>query len=303
LSYQNVSTDEIAGGTIPAPGTTAVTGLALWGLIVIVSPASEIACQMLFGAVASWLIGFRIGVLVAVLIAGILVRSLRRLRPFSLAYLLQLIAVAVGKIARGSSLYIAVAGWGFSASEFLLLSILFVVIAPALWWCARQDGFFVRIGNLSEFVRPLSLRWVVVAPVFAVVSALCAWAFVAYTGSTIAKSWSMVPVAVGFAAINAFEEEFLNRSILIGAVQPDFGAVQAVLVGAFIFGIGHWNGLPAGVLGVLMTFALGAVTGTAMVQTKGMFWSWFMHFLPDCVLFYYWGIGSVAHATVGTGHL
>ena len=90
--------------------------------------------------------------------------------------------------------------------------------------------------------------------------------------------------------------------MLIGALGPGFGARQGGLVGAFIFGIGHWNGLPAGVLGVLMTFALGILTGAAMVQTRGMFCSWLIHFIPDCVLFYAWGIGSVAHATIGAGH-
>ncbi len=113
----------------------------------------------------------------------------------------------------------------------------------------------------------------------------------------------MAGVAVLLAAINAFEEEFLNRNLLVGAVRTGFGSAHAVAAAAFIFGVGHWNGLPAGVLGVLMTLTLGAVTGTAMVQTRGMFWSWFMHFVPDCVLFYYWGIGSVVHATTGSGHL
>ena len=41
------------------------------------------------------------------------------------------------------------------------------------------------------------------------------------------------------------------------------------------------------------------MAGKAMVDTKGMFWSWFMHVLPDCVLIYYWSVGSVAHATIG----
>ena len=44
---------------------------------------------------------------------------------------------------------------------------------------------------------------------------------------------------------------------MVGAVQPNFGARHAILVSAFTFGIGHWNGLPAGAAGVLMTFALG----------------------------------------------
>jgi membrane protease YdiL (CAAX protease family) len=109
----------------------------------------------------------------------------------------------------------------------------------------------------------------------------------------------MVPWAVLFAAINAFGEEFLYRNALVPAVQANFGTQQALVVSAAIFGIGHWNGLPAGPVGVLMTVVLGYITGKAMVETKGTFWPWFMHTLPDCVIFYYWGIGAVAHRTVG----
>jgi membrane protease YdiL (CAAX protease family) len=175
---------------------------------------------------------------------------------------------------------------------------------PALVWCSRRpEPFFLHVGSLSEPLHPFRVRWSVVAPIFSLVAALCAWVFVGFTGTAVSNSWQMVPVAVMLAAINAFEEEFLNRNLLVGAVRTNFGPVHAVAVGAFIFGLGHWNGLPAGILGVLMTLALGVVTGTAMVQTKGMFWSWFMHFLPDCVLFYYWGIGSVVHSTIGAAHL
>jgi membrane protease YdiL (CAAX protease family) len=132
---------------------------------------------------------------------------------------------------------------------------------------------------------------------------LCAWGFVGLTGAAVRNSWTMALVAVMLAAINAFQEEFVYRNVIAGAVRTNFGPVQAVAVSAFIFGVGHWNGLPAGVLGVLMTLALGIMTATAMIQTRGIFWSGFMHFVPDCVLLYYWGLGSVAHATIGAGHL
>ena len=105
----------------------------------------------------------------------------------------------------------------------------------------------------------------------------------------------MTAWAVLFAAVNAFGEEFVNRSLFIGAVRTDFGTGHAVVVSAAIFGINHWNGLPGGATGVLMTLALALVAGRSMVDTKGSFWPWFMHALPDCVLFYYWGIGSVGH--------
>jgi membrane protease YdiL (CAAX protease family) len=97
-------------------------------------------------------------------------------------------------------------------------------------------------------------------------------------------------------SLNAFFEEFVSRIVLVGATLPVFGKTQAVLVSATIFAIGHWNGLPAG---VLMTFALGYVTAKALVETRGLLVPWVMHVVPDCVLFYSWGIGAVAHVTLG----
>jgi len=94
-------------------------------------------------------------------------------------------------------------------------------------------------------------------------------------------------------------EEFGFRNILLAALEPTFGAEQAALVSAFIFAIGHWNGLPAGVLGVLMSVALGYVAAKAMLETRGMFWPWFMHVVPDCVLYYYWASGAVSHGQMG----
>lgn len=289
---------------ITGPSQAPALWIRLWVLIAVVSPTSEIACQVALGSVPGGLIWFRIFVLIAVAAAGTRWEALAVLRPFAFAYLLQLVCVAGAHIARNSRLYTLISAGGFGWSELFLASVLFAVIGPALVWCSRRpDRFFLHVGSLSEPLRPFRVRWSVVAPVFSLVAALCAWVFVAFTGTAVSKSWAMAPVAVMLAAINAFEEEFLNRNVLVGAVRTNFGPVHAVAVGACIFGVGHWNGLPAGFLGVLMTLTLGVVTGTAMVQSKGMFWSWFMHFVPDCVLFYYWGIGSVAHSTIGTGHL
>lgn len=278
--------------------------IKLWALVAVVSPTSEIACQIVLGSVPGWLIWFRVSALIAVVAAAARWKALAVLRPFALADLLQVGGIAERDIVQTTRLYRLMEARGFGWSELFLAAAFFVMMIPAMVWCwRRRDQFFLRVGNLFEPVHPFGVRWSVVAPAFAIVAALCAWGFAGLTGTAVSNSWTMATVAVMLAAINAFQEEFVYRNAIGGTVRMNFGPVQAVAVSAFIFGVGHWNGLPAGVLGVLMTLALGVMTGTAMVQTKGIFWSWFMHFVPDCVLFYYWGIGSVAHATIGAGHL
>jgi hypothetical protein len=64
------------------------------------------------------------------------------------------------------------------------------------------------------------------------------------------------------------------------------------------FGIGHDCGVPYGVAGVLMATFLGWLLGKSMVETKGFFWAWFIHFVQDVLFFAFMAVGS---ATAGGG--
>ncbi len=46
-------------------------------------------------------------------------------------------------------------------------------------------------------------------------------------------------------------------------------------------------------IGFLMTGFLAWVLGKAMLETKGFFWPWLIHFLPDVVIFYAYAIAWV----------
>jgi membrane protease YdiL (CAAX protease family) len=278
--------------------------IPLWILVAVVSAFSELACHVAFGVVPDWLLWLRIATLVIVLAIGRVSSRARPLRAFCAAYLFQLVVVALLRSARLSSAYQSVvAERGFVGSQLFLQSVWITAWVPAIVWMRRhRDRFYLRLGNLGAKVdltktrvSSTPLRWSSLGPLCAIVSVLCAWIFVRETGSSAPAASSLVPWAVLFSAINAFGEEVVNRNLLVGALKTDFSPAQAVLVSAAIFGVEHWRGLPGGLVGFLMTFALAFVAGRAMVDTKGTFWSWLMHAAPDCVLFYMWGIGSVGH--------
>ena len=279
--------------------------VALWVLVAAASPASEIVFNVAFGSVPFWLVWLRLAVLVVILGLTVFVELARFLRAFCLAYGFQLALMSLYALGRSSSLYYSLeARYGFTGAQSFSAVMVLVSVSPVVVWAFRRpDRFYFRIGNLRAPLAPTPVRWTLVAPLFALAAIVCVLVFLYFTGAVVSNVWTMAAWAVLFAAINAFGEEFINRNVLVPAVERDFGTAHALLVSAFVFGIGHWNGLPAGVLGVLMTFTLGLAAGKAMVDTKGTFWSWFMHFVPDCALFYYWGIGSVVHATIGSGHL
>ena len=51
------------------------------------------------------------------------------------------------------------------------------------------------------------------------------------------------------------------------------------------FGLGHFYGVPNGVPGVLLSSFLGWFLGKSLLETKGFFWAWLLHFLPDVIIF------------------
>ena len=284
------------------------SSLALWAVVAVVSPASEIVFQLVAGSVPNWLLSARIAALTAVLVATAYVKRIRALWPLCLAYLFQLILMAIRGIATTSPAYRSwVLSHGFVGGTLALHMIGLMLIAPVVIWFLRSpDRFYFRLGDPAARVElpwletgEKPLRWNTLGLLFALVSGLVAWTFVGYTGREVSYQWRMALWAVLFACVNSFGKELLNRNILVSTVQPAFGAQHAILVSSVIFGIGHWNGLPAGPIGVVMTFVLGYVAAKALIETRGMFWPWFMHMVPDCVLFYYWGLGAVAHGQLG----
>jgi membrane protease YdiL (CAAX protease family) len=111
------------------------------------------------------------------------------------------------------------------------------------------------------------------------------------SGLTRALPW--MPFVILFAAMNAFGEEMNYRAPQLGALQGAVGPSQALLMTAAYFGIGHFYGVPYGVMGVVMSFVLGWILGRSMLETKGLFWAWFIHFCMDAVIFTFMAAGMV----------
>src|SRR5947207_13920407 len=79
--------------------------LALWLVIALVSPTSELASQLFTGHVPGYFLGLRIAAIVTVLASTIYVRRFRCLLPFSLAYSFLLVSTAVRETTRSTGLY------------------------------------------------------------------------------------------------------------------------------------------------------------------------------------------------------
>ncbi len=110
---------------------------------------------------------------------------------------------------------------------------------------------------------------------------------IAPSGATFLKALPLLPACLVLAAVNAFTEESYYRCSLLGTLHETIGRTPALLLTVVFFGLGHWlYGSPPGLLGAAMVGFLAWLIGKAMLETKGFLWSWFIHFVPDVVIFF-----------------
>jgi membrane protease YdiL (CAAX protease family) len=113
------------------------------------------------------------------------------------------------------------------------------------------------------------------------------------TLSQFARVLPSLPLILVLAAMNAFSEELNYRAALLAPLYPVVGKTHSILLTAVFFGLGHFYGVPYGIIGVLMATLLGYLLSKAMVETQGFFWPWFIHFWQDVAIFSFMAIGAV----------
>jgi CAAX protease family protein len=181
-------------------------------------------------------------------------------------------------------------------------SLLLVLILLALM--GRFNRFFLVKGKLDATAAPIPLimtrpgTWRILGPAIAVAMCLGLAAFTFVFGSLptsqVLKSVGpLLPFVFLFALVNSFGEEMLYRAPWLGALEGPIGGVQALLITAVYFGLGHFYGVPYGVVGVILAFIPGWLMGKSMLETRGFTWAWFIHFCMDVVIFTFIAMGSV----------
>ena len=96
------------------------------------------------------------------------------------------------------------------------------------------------------------------------------------------------------ATLNAFGEELIARASFFSVLEDVVGKHQALWLTAAYFGMGHYYGIPSGVTGVLLAGFLGWWLGKSVLETRGLGWAWFIHFVQDVWIAAFVVIGSIA---------
>jgi membrane protease YdiL (CAAX protease family) len=95
----------------------------------------------------------------------------------------------------------------------------------------------------------------------------------------------VLPWAVATAAINAANEEFQFRSVLLARLKNVLPVQEACLLAGVFFGLNHYFGQPSGWSGVFMAGIAGWIWAKSMVETRGFSCAFASHFVQDVVIF------------------
>ena len=292
------------------PGAPARSRLApgAWVVMLAASALPRILVQELGPGGLEWVRPAQLAALLAALAATWLVERLRRLRLVVAIFLIVHVAEwvvfeAAGRLTpmlRGDGGFVS----GMAAVQAPRLTLALVVIAAALPLFGDRRRFFLARGDLAAPAAPIRgigmlrpTRWNRLAPILTLCLAGGTVTFLTLAGGAplgnLAAAVPLLPFVLGFAAINAFGEEVTYRAPQLAGLQPVVGATHGLLITAAYFGIAHYYGVPYGIIGVVMSAALGWLLGRSMLETRGLFWAWFIHFVMDVAIFTFLAAGSV----------
>ncbi len=210
---------------------------------------------------------------------------------------------------RASSLWIGWESqlpWALSAigTHLLRLSPALVILSFLLLKGRKRQDFFLTKGKIDAPVEPSRLlgmkkpeSWTRIGTIFAAIFAIVTFVYLMLSSApsldAAIKALPLIPVALLIAVINSFNEEFTLRAAPISELLSAIGKKQALMITTVLFGLGHFYGVPKGILGVLLSSFLGWFLGKSMLETKGFFWAWLIHFLPDAFIFTFFTISAM----------
>ena len=190
------------------------------------------------------------------------------------------------------------------AEQSLRVIVTLVIIAALFLLRKRASAFFLVKGDTSAPVEPVKWmgikdgeRWNMLGRNFAIIISLGTLTFLVLAGrpplDIVVKVVPFLPAILIAAALNAFNEEMTYKASFLSVLEEPLGKHQALWLMAAYFGLGHYYGIPYGIIGVLMAGFLGWFLGKSMLETRGLGWAWFIHFWQDVLIFLFLAIGSV----------
>lgn len=191
-------------------------------------------------------------------------------------------------------------------TEMLLNLVVTGLMLATLWTIhrGRRRDFYLAKGDTAApagAVRWMGISagdpWTGVGRVLSVAITLGTVAFLVLAGGPsleqFARVGPLVPVVLAAAALNAFNEEVTYKASILSVLAGPVGGRDALRMVAAYFGIAHFYGVPYGIVGVALAWFLGWILAKSMLETRGIAWAWFIHFLQDVAIFGFMAVGAI----------
>jgi len=282
-----------------------------WLVVLLLSAIPAIVCRELFGSVPTWLVVGQAVVVVVLIVVALVTPRLRGLWRFGVAAgALLLLIWASGAISLEIPGVLPVPGASsfdarMQAEQLEKLAITLGMIAVLLLLRLRPREFFLTRGDLTAPIRPVPLlgfpkpdSWRRFGLIwgFGIAAALAVVQTLLFrpSPSALVALLPMAPAILLYAALNAFSEEMTYRAPMLATLEPVVGGRNALWQSAVFFGVAHYFGIPGGLIGAALSIFMGWMLSKAMLETRGLFWAWWIHFLSDVVIFTFVAVGLMA---------
>lgn len=295
-----------------SPRSQKTTLLAAWIVVLLTSALPKIILQEIFGQIVSLDLQavMSLSVIFIALLATLIWQPLRGLRPF-LALFVVLVAsqwLVFNQIDQLPFYRTWLRNPSFSvymlAELSLKLIVTLVMIAALLLMKKKPRDFYLARGDIAAPVEPVRWlgvkqgeRWNKFGAWLTFFISLGTLAFLVIAGrpplDIAIQALPFLPAVLLAAALNAFNEEVTYKASFLSVLESPVGPRQALYMVAAYFGIGHYYGVPYGIIGVLLASFLGWILAKSMQETRGLFWAWFIHFWQDVWIFSFMAIGAI----------
>lgn len=179
----------------------------------------------------------------------------------------------------------------------LLLAVLLLIFLRI----SRKEVFIAHFRNGEISAPILPEPWIGIKPkktenwkhfgrnfaiIITAVTAFIVFIQVVKQGNVNWSSWlKYLHFILLFSLINSFVEEVITRFGVVVSLKDVLSDKIIPFVSAAIFGTIHFWGTPGGVFGILFAGFLGWFLSKSIIETRGIYWAWLIHFLQDVVIF------------------
>jgi membrane protease YdiL (CAAX protease family) len=273
-----------------------------WSAVFIGSGSPEIMCRQFGITAGTWLPLSQTIILLGLAFTAAKLCPIKNLAGFILAIAALQFGwqIAVPWIEAASVVHFASQHLNWSGRFFLSRAIRTVgavfMIFTLIGNRPSRDELFLRIGNWRSSVKtepffrvrrpiPWTRFAFALLLIFGVLLPLYLYLTLHPRIQRVQEVLLVLPWAVAIAAINAANEEFQFRSVLLARLKNVIPVQEACFLTGAFFGLNHYFGQPSGWSGVFMAGIAGWIWAKSMVETRGFSCAFASHFVQDIVIF------------------